>query len=79
VAAQLPYAVHANLNGVPLLDAVLKGLVAPVLSLLVTILTPVLNALDALLIPVFNLLGVQVGIANVHDLGLSCGEAALVY
>jgi uncharacterized membrane protein len=79
VAAQLPYAVHANLNGVPLLDAVLQVLVAPVLSLLVALLTPVLNALDALLVPVLNLLGVQIGVVTVHDLGLTCGESALVF
>jgi uncharacterized membrane protein len=42
------------------------------------LLTPVLNSLDLLLVPLLQLLGVQIGVSTVHDLGLACGQAQLV-
>lgn len=62
-----------------LLGADVSGLAGPLVSGLVGLLTPVLQSLDALLIPLLQLLGVQIGVATVHDLGLACGQAQLVY
>lgn len=46
---------------------------------LAALLTPILNSLDLLLVPLLQLLGVQIGVSTVHDLGLACGQAQLVY
>ncbi|MFL9953262.1 TadG family pilus assembly protein [Paraburkholderia nemoris] len=61
-----------------LLGGDVTGLAGPLVSGLVTLLTPVLQSLDALLVPLLQLLGVQIGVATVHDLGLACGQAQLV-
>ena len=63
---------------VRLLGADVSGAAGLLISGLVTLLTPVLQSLDALLVPLLQLLGVQIGVATVHDLGLACGQAQLV-
>ncbi|CAE6825452.1 hypothetical protein R69658_06045 [Paraburkholderia aspalathi] len=73
LASGLSGAIHVRVLG---LDV--TGIAAPLVSALVTLLTPVLQSLDALLIPLLQLLGVQIGVATVHDLGLACGQAQLV-
>lgn len=55
------------------------ALVGPLLGALVSLLSPILSSLDGLLVPVLQLLGVQIGVSTVHDLGLACGQAQLVY
>jgi uncharacterized membrane protein len=52
---------------------------APLLTAIVGLLSPILTSLDALLVPLLQLLGVQIGVSTVHDLGLACGQAQLVY
>lgn len=54
------------------------GLVAPLLGAVVSLLSPILSSLDGLLVPLLQLLGVQIGVSTVHDLGLACGQAQLV-
>lgn len=78
LATQLPNSIYATLNGVNV-TSVVGVVLAPLLDLLVKALAPVLNSLDVLLVPLLQLLGVQLGVATVHDSGLSCGEAQLVY
>ncbi|WJF91289.1 pilus assembly protein TadG-related protein [Paraburkholderia bonniea] len=75
LVSALPGSLHATLLGG--LDV--TALVAPVLSAVVSLLSPILISLDALLVPLLQLLGVQIGISTVHDSGLSCGQAQLVY
>jgi uncharacterized membrane protein len=80
VVTALPTSIYATVGGVPLLPTSTLGqAVSGLLGGLVSALTPVLNSLDALLVPLLQLLGVQIGVATVHDLGLSCGQAQLVY
>ncbi|MGF6722997.1 putative membrane protein [Paraburkholderia sp. GAS41] len=74
VANSMGTNLHATVAGIDV-----TGLVAPLLSGIVTVLSPILSSLDALLIPVLQLLGVQIGVSTVHDLGLACGQAQLVY
>ncbi|WP_240324500.1 TadG family pilus assembly protein [Trinickia diaoshuihuensis] len=64
----------------------LGGLSLPVgafADTLLTVLQPALSQLlsgiDAAVDPLLQLLGVQVGVATVHDLSLSCGASKLVY
>ena len=66
--------IHATVAG---LDV--TALVGPLVSGLATLLSPILTSLDALLVPLLQLLGVQIGVSTVHDLGLACGQAQLVY
>lgn len=73
LASGLSGAIHVTVLGIDV-----TGVAAPLVSGLVTLLTPVLQSLDALLIPLLQLLGVQIGVATVHDLGLACGQAQLV-
>lgn len=76
---QLASAMASNLHAtVPILGDV-TGSVAPLFSAIVTLLNPILTSLDALLVPLLQLLGVQIGVSTVHDLGLACGQAQLVY
>ncbi|QDQ83731.1 TadG family pilus assembly protein [Paraburkholderia megapolitana] len=56
----------------------LGALLAPITSAVLAILSPVLTALNQLLVPLLQLLGVQLGVASVTDLSLSCGVANLV-
>jgi uncharacterized membrane protein len=74
LASSMSTSIHASVAG---LDV--TALVAPLLSAIVTLLSPILSSLDALLIPLLQLLGVQIGVSTVHDLGLACGQAQLVY
>lgn len=73
LASGLSGTIHVTVLG---LDV--TGVATPLVNGLVTLLTPVLQSLDALLIPLLQLLGVQIGVATVHDLGLACGQAQLV-
>ncbi|WP_408313359.1 TadG family pilus assembly protein [Paraburkholderia aspalathi] len=73
LASGLSGTIHVTVLGVDV-----TGVAAPLVNGLVTLLTPVLQSLDALLIPLLQLLGVQIGVATVHDLGLACGQAQLV-
>lgn len=56
---------------------------SPIVSALIAFLAPALalvtEDLDAALDPLLQLLGVQVGVATVHDLSLTCGVSKLVY
>lgn len=61
---------------IPLLPDVLLNGLQPVLT---GVLKIVLPALDNILVPVLNLLGVQLGEATIHQIGLSCGTPQLVY
>jgi uncharacterized membrane protein len=80
LVAALPNSLYLTVGGVPVLgNTQLSNAVAGLLSGLLTLVSPVLNSLDALLVPLLQLLGVQIGVATVHDLGLSCGQAQLVY
>ncbi|MBW0450159.1 hypothetical protein EN871_19430 [bacterium M00.F.Ca.ET.228.01.1.1] len=74
LASGLAGSMHATALGIDI-----TGLAAPLLSALAGVLTPVLNSLDLLLVPLLQLLGVQLGVSTVHDLGLACGQAQLVY
>ncbi|CAE6815634.1 TadG family pilus assembly protein [Paraburkholderia haematera] len=73
LASGLSGTIHVSVLG---LDV--TAVAAPLVSALVTVLTPILQSLDSLLIPLLQLLGVQIGVATVHDLGLACGQAQLV-
>lgn len=73
LAGSLGTSLHASLLG---LDV--TALLLPVITAIVGLLTPILNSLDAILIPLLQLLGVQIGVSTVHDLGLACGQAQLV-
>lgn len=53
-------------------------LLAPITNAVLNILSPAITGLDQLLVPLLQLLGVQLGVANVTDLSLSCGVAKLV-
>ncbi len=68
---------------VTLLGGALGLPLSPVVSALVAFLGPALalatGDLDAALDPLLQLLGVQVGVATVHDLSLTCGVSKLVY
>jgi uncharacterized membrane protein len=44
-----------------------------------TVLSPVFTILDTVLTPLLELLGVQVGAATVHQIGLACGVPQIVY
>ncbi|SDH70809.1 TadG family pilus assembly protein [Paraburkholderia phenazinium] len=80
VVSQLSTSVYASIAGIPIASNGAVGLiVAPLLSALVSLLSPILDSLDALLVPLLQLLGVQIGVSTVHDLGLACGQAQLVY
>ncbi|WP_244438862.1 TadG family pilus assembly protein [Paraburkholderia dilworthii] len=74
LASGLAGSMHATALG---LDV--TALAGPLFTGLAALLTPVLNSLDLLLVPLLQLLGVQVGVSTVHDLGLACGQAQLVY
>ncbi|MDR6421595.1 putative membrane protein [Paraburkholderia phenoliruptrix] len=74
LAGSLGSSMHATALGVDI-----TVLAAPLLSALAGLLAPVLNSLDLLLVPLLQLLGVQLGVSTVHDLGLACGQAQLVY
>jgi uncharacterized membrane protein len=74
LATQMATSIHATLLGVDV-----SGVAAPLLSAIVSVLNPILTSLDTLLVPLLQLLGVQIGVSTVHDLGLACGQAQLVY
>ncbi|WP_232231919.1 TadG family pilus assembly protein [Burkholderia sp. WSM2230] len=74
LASGLAGSIHATALGVDI-----TVLAAPLAGALAGLLTPVLNSLDLLLVPLLQLLGVQLGVSTVHDLGLACGQAQLVY
>jgi uncharacterized membrane protein len=69
------YLTVGGVNPGPAVAAVLQ----PLLDAVDTLLSPILTSLDALLVPLLQLLGVQIGVSTVHDLGLACGQAQLVY
>ncbi|RFU47975.1 TadG family pilus assembly protein [Paraburkholderia sp. DHOC27] len=79
VVSALSSSVYAVFAGVPLTNGLVYNAVVGLLNALVNLLTPILNSLDALLVPLLQLLGVQIGVVTVHDLGLTCGQAQLVY
>lgn len=80
VVSALSTSVYASVNGTPVLAGSLTGqAISGLLGAVVSLVSPILNSLDALLVPLLQLLGVQIGVATVHDLGLSCGQAQLVY
>jgi len=68
---------------VTLLGGALGVPLGPVVSALVAFLAPALTLVaedvDAALVPLLQLLGVQVGVATIHDLSLTCGVSKLVY
>jgi uncharacterized membrane protein len=68
---------------VTLLGGALGLPLGPVVSALVAFLAPALTLVtedvDAALVPLLQLLGVQVGVATIHDLSLTCGVSKLVY
>ncbi|MBU9467731.1 hypothetical protein FOB32_18300 [Burkholderia multivorans] len=69
--------VNATLAGIPI--RVSSGLIGNLLALLTqSTLNPILGALDQLLVPLLQLLGVQVGVATVHNMSLACGVAQTV-
>ncbi|CAB3760585.1 TadG family pilus assembly protein [Paraburkholderia humisilvae] len=80
LAAQLPNAIYLTVLGgnFRLGKLGLYAGLSPVLTTAINALTPALNQLDTLLVPLLQALGVQVGVATVHDIALSCGEAQLV-
>ena len=69
------YLTVGGVNPGPIVAAVLQ----PLLAAVNTLLSPLLTSLDGLLVPLLQLLGVQIGEVTVHDLGLACGQAQLVY
>jgi uncharacterized membrane protein len=77
LASVLPSSLYLTVGGVTP-GPVVAALLQPLLSVVSTALSPVLSSLDALVVPLLQLLGVQIGVATVHDLGLSCGQAQLV-
>jgi uncharacterized membrane protein len=69
--------VTATLLSVPV--TISSSLLGSLLSLLSnTALNPIFGALDQLLVPLLQLLGVQVGVATVHNMSLTCGVPQLV-
>jgi uncharacterized membrane protein len=68
---------------VTLLGGALGLPLSPIATALVAFLAPTLTLvtddLDAALSPLLQLLGVQLGVATIHDLSLSCGVSKLVY
>ncbi|WP_231136744.1 TadG family pilus assembly protein [Burkholderia multivorans] len=69
--------VNATLAGIPI--RVSTGLIGNLLALLTqSTLNRILGALDQLLLPLLQLLGVQVGVATVHNMSLACGVAQTV-
>lgn len=72
-----PGALSIRLFGMP--SSLLDPLTSALVSLLSTLLSPVLMALDAVIEPLLQLLGVQLGVAGIHDLSLTCGVSKLVY
>jgi len=69
------YLTVGGVNPGPIVAALLQ----PLLTAVDTLLSPLLTVLDGLLVPLLQLLGVQIGEVTVHDLGLACGQAQLVY
>ncbi|CAB3758348.1 hypothetical protein LMG29739_02915 [Paraburkholderia solisilvae] len=80
VITQLPNALYLSVGGVNvrLGNLGIYVALAPILNGAVDALKPALSQLDTLLVPLLQALGVQVGLATVHDIALSCGEAQLV-
>lgn len=76
---QLATAMATNIHATVPIVGDITAAVSPLLSAIVAVLNPVLTSLDALLVPLLQLLGVQIGVSTVHDLGLACGQAQLVY
>jgi uncharacterized membrane protein len=76
---QLASAMATNIHATVPVVGDITALVSPLLSAIVAVLNPILTSLDALLVPLLQLLGVQIGVSTVHDLGLACGQAQLVY
>ncbi|HEX7933234.1 MAG TPA: TadG family pilus assembly protein, partial [Paraburkholderia sp.] len=74
LAGGLANSMQASALGLDITD-----IAAPLLQALARLLKPILNSLDLLLVPLLQLLGVQIGVSTVHDLGLACGQAQLVY
>ncbi|MEC5405577.1 TadG family pilus assembly protein [Paraburkholderia sp. MPAMCS5] len=74
LAGGLANSMQASALGLDITD-----IAAPLLQALAKLLKPILNSLDLLLVPLLQLLGVQIGVSTVHDLGLACGQAQLVY
>ncbi|WP_109478371.1 TadG family pilus assembly protein [Paraburkholderia sp. C35] len=62
----------------PTLTSALLTALTPVVQLLLSTLQPVLVTLDTVLVPLLQLLGVQIGVATVHAISLSCSDAQLV-
>jgi uncharacterized membrane protein len=80
IASELPGSVYVTVAGVVVSSNSVIGIgVSSLLSAVVSLLSPILTSLDALLVPLLQLLGVQIGVSTVHDLGLACGQAQLVY
>jgi uncharacterized membrane protein len=67
---------------VALLGGAVSVPLGPIVDALSTVLTPALDSLlggiDLAIDPLLQLLGVQVGVATVHDLSLTCGTSQLV-
>ncbi|MGH8782264.1 TadG family pilus assembly protein [Paraburkholderia sp.] len=68
------YLTVGGVNVGAVINATLQFLLTGVAALL----NPILNSLDAILVPLLQLLGVQIGVSTVHDLGLACGQSQLV-
>jgi uncharacterized membrane protein len=81
VITQLPNALYVTVGGATLRLSnlgLLSVVLTPVLNAVVSTLTPLLQQLDTLIVPLLQALGVQVGVATIHDIALSCGEAQIV-
>lgn len=72
---QLTSSLTVRLLGIPIN---LGLLLAPITNAVVDLLTAALTPLNQLLVILLQLLGVQLGVANVTDLSLSCGVPQLV-
>ncbi|ENG1061419.1 hypothetical protein ABS381_005917, partial [Burkholderia multivorans] len=64
--------------GAPVLPALVGTLLSPVVDLLNATLFSLLPNLDKVIVPLLNALGVQIGVATVHNEALTCGIPQLV-
>ncbi|MCX4146395.1 MULTISPECIES: TadG family pilus assembly protein [Paraburkholderia] len=78
LVSQFASGLAGSMHVTTLLGLDITGAASSLTGALAALLTPVLNSLDLLLVPLLQLLGVQIGVATVHDLGLACGQAQLV-
>ncbi len=64
--------------GAPVLPVLIGTLLSPVVDLLNATLFSLLPNLDKVIVPLLNALGVQIGVATVHNEALTCGIPQLV-